>query len=82
MTVRARRGAYVEALLAELPVVAFDLVAARLHAHLSARLAEAGQAMGAHDLIIAASAMARGLDVITRDLRSFSRVPELSVVRW
>ena len=81
-TTRARRAAYVESLLTGFPVVDFDLVAARLHAHLSARLAGSGQTMGAHDLIIAATALARGMDVLTRDERGFARVPELSVIRW
>ena len=80
-TRRARREAYVEALLAGFPVIAFDLVAARLHARLSARLADSGKTIGAHDLIIAATALARGLDVMTRDERSFGRIPGLSVVR-
>ncbi len=79
---RARREAYVEALLAAFPVIAFDLVAARLHARLSARMATSGQPLGAHDLMIAATALARGLDVVTRDERSFPRIPELSVIRW
>ena len=79
---RARREAWVEALLTSLPVVSFDLVTARLHARLSARLATSGESDGAHDLIIAATALARGLSVITRDERSFPRMPELSVIRW
>ena len=79
---RARREAWVEALLTSLPVVSFDLVTARLHARLSARLATSGESVGAHDLIIAATALARGLDVVTRDERSFPRIPELSVIRW
>jgi len=36
---RARRQAFVEQLLSALPVIPFDLVAARLHAELWARLA-------------------------------------------
>ena len=80
-TQRARRQAYVEALLAGFPVIAFDLVAARLHASLSARLADSGETIGTHDLIIAATALARGLGVMTRDERSFSKIPGLTVVR-
>ncbi|MDX1500838.1 MAG: PIN domain-containing protein [Thermoanaerobaculia bacterium] len=79
---RARREAYGEALLAGFPVIAFDLVAARLHARLSARLAGTGECVGVHDLILAASALARGLNVVTRDERSFPRIPGLSVVVW
>lgn len=79
---RALREAFVETLLARLPVLSFDLIAARTHARLWAQLAAAGVAIGAHDLLIAATAIARGLDVVTRDERSFPRIEGLSVVRW
>ncbi len=81
-TRRARREAYVEALLSSFPVIPFDLVTARTHARLSARARADGITLGAHDLIIAATALARDLDVITRDERSFSRIPDLGVIRW
>jgi tRNA(fMet)-specific endonuclease VapC len=77
---RARREAWVETLLGSIPVLAFDLVAARTHARLWAQLAAAGTAVGAHDLILAATALSRGLDVLTRDHRSFPRIPDLAVV--
>jgi len=41
-----------------------------------------GGRLGAHDLIIAASALARGLKVITRDERSFPLVSGLEVILW
>jgi tRNA(fMet)-specific endonuclease VapC len=79
---RARREAFVEAILARLPILAFDFVCARTHAFLWASLATRGVSIGAHDLIIGATAIARGLDVVTRDERSFPRVPGLSLIRW
>lgn len=79
---RSGREAWVEALLETLPVLAFDLVAARLHARLSAQLSTRGSNIGAHDLIIGATALARGLQVVTRDERSFPRITGLSLVRW
>lgn len=79
---RARREAFVERLLAELPLIPFDLVVARAHARLSAELASRGSPIGAHDLLIAATALAAGYDVATRDERSFPRVPGLHVLRW
>ncbi len=79
---RARREAFVEAILNTFPVLAFDELAARSHARLWAKLASKGRTLGAHDLIIAATAIARGLDVVTRDERSFPRIPELRVIRW
>jgi predicted nucleic acid-binding protein len=79
---RGRREAYVEALLAGFPVIPFDLAAARVHARLSARSAASGDTLGAHDLIIAATALAKDLDVVTRDERSFPRIAELNLIRW
>lgn len=81
-TVQKRREAFVERLLADLPVVPFDLVVARVHARLAAELAKTGSAIGAHDLQIAATAIALGYEVATRDERSFPRIPGLSVQRW
>lgn len=79
---RSRREAFVETLLSRLPVLPFDLIAARAHARLWAQLAARGGSIGAHDLLIAATAITRGLDVVTRDERSFSRIPGLSVLLW
>ncbi|HLE69829.1 MAG TPA: PIN domain-containing protein [Vicinamibacteria bacterium] len=80
--VKTRREAYVEALLASLPVIAFDLISARVHARLSAKLSGKGAVIGAHDLLIASTALSRGMDVVTRDERSFPRIPGLTIVRW
>jgi predicted nucleic acid-binding protein len=79
---RHRREAYVEKLLASLPVFAFDLVVARLHASLDAQLASQGVIVGAHDLLIGATAVAAGYKVATHDLRSFSKIPGIEVERW
>lgn len=79
---RQRREAYVEKLLASLPVVSFDLLVARIHASLSAQLASRGVSVGAHDLLIGASAVAAGYKVATSDIRSFGKIPGLEVERW
>ncbi len=79
---RNRREAFVEGLLARLPVIPFDLLAARIHARLSAELATRKIVIGPHDLLIAATAMAKGYDVATRDERSFAKIPNLSLLRW
>ena len=76
---RLRREAFVEAILAALPVLPFDLQAARVYALLSAQLASAGQPIGAHDLLIAATAMSNGSGVLTHNVRDFARVPGLVV---
>ena len=76
---RHRRETFVERLLAALPVVPFDLVTARIHASLWAHLAAKGATVGPHDLLIAATAIAAGYRVATRDRRSFGRIPGLEV---
>jgi tRNA(fMet)-specific endonuclease VapC len=77
---RARRSAFVEHLLAGLPVVPITDQVARVHAGLWAQLDERGEVLGAHDLWIAATAVAHGLGVATRNAAGFTRVPGLRVV--
>lgn len=79
---RARAERFVGTLLDSVPVIDFDLAIARVHAVLSADLAERGTPVGAHDLIIAATAVALDYRVATRDMKSFPRIEGLQVVRW
>src|SRR5947208_2421873 len=72
---RARREAWVEAVLARIPVLDVDLAAARAHARLWADLAARGTLIGAHDLWLAAQAIAGGHAVVTLNNREFARVP-------
>ena len=76
---RARRQAFVETLLDLLPVLPFDLTAARLHAALWAELRRGGRMIGAHDLLIAATALAGDLTLLTRNRREFGRIEGLRV---
>jgi tRNA(fMet)-specific endonuclease VapC len=78
---RHRRQAFVEGLMAQLPVVAFDLTVARVHASLWADLAKRGVAVGERDLMIAATAIAKGYTIATHDERSFPKIPGLKVSR-
>jgi predicted nucleic acid-binding protein len=77
----ARAESFVEALLELVAVLPFDLSEARVHARLSAELQTKGTRIGAHDLLIAATAIAHDAPVVTRDLRSFPRIQGLDVVR-
>ncbi len=72
-----RREAYVEAILLAVPVLPFDLRVARIHARLWVGLR--AQPLGAHDLLIAATALAHSSTVLTANVREFLRVPGLSV---
>lgn len=79
---RPRREAFVELILRVWPVLPFDTLAARVHARIWSDLASKGVVIGAHDLIIAATALANGYSVATCDRRSFSKVPGLQVLHW
>lgn len=79
---RSGRAAFVERLLEHLPVLPFDLVTARVHGRVWAELAAKGASVGERDLMIPATAMARGHRVATRDGRSFPRIPGLAFVLW
>jgi tRNA(fMet)-specific endonuclease VapC len=81
-TQRRRREAFVEGLLSRIPIVPFDAVTARIHARMSAELAAQGTAVGPHDLIIAATAIAKGYALATRDERSFPKISGLNLLRW
>ncbi len=80
--VRARRSAWVNALLNVVPILDIDLAIARMHAELWADLSAGGNLVGPHDLWIAATAVARGLRLLIVNVREFERVPGLEVVRW
>jgi tRNA(fMet)-specific endonuclease VapC len=76
---KTRAEAVVEVLLSSMPVIPFDLVCARAHARLGAELARRGVTVGTQNLMIGATALARGFSVLTRDQRSFPRIPGLEV---
>ena len=80
--VRARRSAFVEAVLARFPLLPIDLPTARIHAQLWAELAATGALIGAHDLWLAATCLAHGLTMVTGNVREFRRVPGLTVESW
>ena len=79
---RPRREAFVEQLLRQWPVLPFDSLAARVHARIWSNLASKGVTVGAHDLMIAATALANGYSLATRDKRSFPKIPGLQVLQW
>lgn len=64
-----------EALIDEVPVVAFDEKAARAYAGIPFRRA-------GYDRLIAAHALSLGLTVITGNVRDYADVPGLEVENW
>jgi tRNA(fMet)-specific endonuclease VapC len=79
---RVRREAFVEFILATVPVVPFDLQVARTHALLAADLRASGRTIGAHDLQIAATAVSYGWGVVTTNVRDFVLVSGLKITAF
>ena len=77
---RLKRSAFVEAIIANLQTLPFDIEAARLHAQVFALLTSQGQMIGAHDLIIAITALRHQCAVLTENVSEFERVPNLTIV--
>jgi len=77
---RGRREAFVEAVIAAFPPLNFDLICARAHARLWAELVSAGKNVGAHDRLVAATAIAIGWRVGTANLRHFESITGLDVL--
>ena len=68
---RPKRATFVEQVLATIPVDDYDLEVARAHADLLVESRQAGRARGAHDLLIAATAVARTRELVTLDRTGF-----------
>ena len=64
---RERREDFVSQILEAFPVVAYDFAVAAVHSSLMAHCHRAGSQRGAHDLIVAATALATGRTVLTTD---------------
>ena len=77
---RARRQAFVEHVLAGLQAIPITEPVARIHADIWVGLANRGEPIGAHDLWIAATAIAHGLAIATRNSTHFDRIPGLRVI--
>jgi predicted nucleic acid-binding protein len=77
---RATREAFVESILAAVPILDFDLLAARAHARLWADLVRTGSDVGPHDRMVAATAISLGWRVATGNVRHFERIAGLDVV--
>jgi predicted nucleic acid-binding protein len=76
---RARRQEFVEAVLAALPVVALTLPIMRVFAEVDARLCTSGSKLPTSDLLIGATALCRGDEVVTGNPRHFDKIPGLTV---
>lgn len=77
---REARRAYVDEIIALLPVIAYDRRIAGEHAELLVAVRRSGRPRGAHDLLIAATARATARTVITADREAFAGLPGVAVI--
>lgn len=75
----ATRSAYVDDIVAAIPVLSYDVEIAEAHAQLLAAVRAQGTPRGAHDLIIAATARALDRIVVSADRTAFAGLPGVAV---
>ena len=73
------RRNFIEQFVTVLPLLEFNREAALQHARLRALQRQQGKMIGAHDMIIAATAMELGWDVLTFNAAEFRQVEGLGV---
>ena len=76
---KAARNAYVEDVIATIPVLDYDVEVAEAHAELLVEVRSRGKPRGAHDLIIAATARAFDRTVVSADDTAFRDLPGVEV---
>ena len=76
---RARRQAFVQDVVATIPILPYDARVAEAHATLLAAVRRSGEPRGAHDLIIAATAVAADRQIVTSDASGFANLPGVRV---
>ena len=76
---QAAQRAFLDEVLAVIPVHAYDRSVAEHHAALLAYTARQGQRRGPHDLIVAATGRATGRTILTTDQHArFSELPDVN----
>jgi len=77
---RKSREAYVGEIIESLPVLAYDRSVAIEHADLLVAVRTQGRPRGAHDLLIAATALATDRTVVTGDPQAFADLPGVATI--
>ena len=78
----APRLAALAQLLRPMQLLPFDSECATQAARIRVDLEAAGTPIGPHDTLIAATALRHQATLVTRNVRQFSRVPDLQWVNW
>jgi tRNA(fMet)-specific endonuclease VapC len=75
------RERYLRSILDMLPIIPYTEITALEHARIWAQLERSGTMIGSYDLILAATALERGHAVATLNVRHFSQVRGLKLVK-
>lgn len=76
---RGPRSAFVRSVLETVPVEDYTLQVAQAHAALLAQVRRSGRSRGAHDLVIAATAVVTDRIVVSNDEAAFAELPGVAV---
>ena len=81
---KLKRQAFVEKVIESFPIFPFDLMVGRIYARIWAAIARKGWTVGAHDLIIAATAISLDYTVATVNIRDFEKIPgvKMEKLQW
>ncbi len=77
-----KRQQQLSELVALTTILPFETRAARESADIRAQLESAGQPIGPMDTLIAGTARAHRAILVTRNIKEFSRVPNLQIENW
>jgi tRNA(fMet)-specific endonuclease VapC len=77
---RIKRERYLSTLLRSLPIIPYTEQTAYEHARIWAELEASGRMIGFYDLIVGATALERGSQVATFNVRHFAQIRGLSVI--
>lgn len=72
---RIRRQAFLDDVIDTYPVIVYDESVALQHSRLLVAVRNMGRPRGAHDLMIAATALATGRTIVSADRRAFDELP-------
>ena len=76
---RRNRSDFLDGVLEAVPIIDYDLEVARAHARLLVAVRRQGRPRGAHDLVIAATAVAADRVVVTADTSALDDLPDVTV---
>jgi tRNA(fMet)-specific endonuclease VapC len=79
---RRSRLEFLDEIVASIPILDYDLAVARAHAQLLVIVRRQGRPRGAHDLIIAATALSSSRSLVTADQTAFVELTGIVTISY